>query len=291
MRNLIFAPYPYQYTFNRLPQISLLVFIVGFLFVYIFRPFNVYFPEHKFNYLYISLIQSSTSSLIFFTYFSLFNLFSGKNKLGAGWCLYKEILLVLFWCMFSGTRAFFIRELIYNNPNNFSWRYLFEEISHSFLIIGGFIGIYTIINYSRHTLLNKKEALTFRNNLSRNYSELPESFKVIHIEAKVKKDNFDLNLNRFVIAKADGNYVEFYMENSKGIDKKIVRLSLKNLDDQLKSYKFIIRTHRTFIVNTRKIRKVSGNALGYVLHFDQIDFQIPVARGKIKEFNLTRTRN
>lgn len=283
MKNLVFKPYPYQYTFERLPQITLLIFTVDFLFLFIFRPFNVNYSEHRFNYLSQTLIQSSMAALVILIHLSLFNVFFRKWKSDSEWKLYKEVLLILGACFYLGIKAFFIRELIYDNPNNFSLNYFYEEITHSFLVGGVFFGIYTFVNYYRLSILNKKEALTISKDLGK---DRLESSEVIHIETHVKNDSFDLDLDQFILARADGNYVEFYIKNSTGIDKKLVRLSLKDLEDQLKSHRFIIRTHRTFVVNSRKIKKVSGNALGYAIDFDDVDFQVPVSRGKIKEFNL-----
>ncbi|HMT30713.1 MAG TPA: LytTR family transcriptional regulator DNA-binding domain-containing protein, partial [Bacteroidia bacterium] len=41
---------------------------------------------------------------------------------------------------------------------------------------------------------------------------------------------------------------------------------------------FIIRTHRAYLVNLRKVKKVEGNSQGYRLVFENVDETVPVAR-------------
>ncbi len=284
MKNLFFETYPYSFPTKKLPRISLLVFLAIFIIVYIFRPFNVNFSEHKFNYLTLCIIQAATGGFSFFLYFNIFNFFSRKWRLKNDWNLFKETVTVFFAASFMGIGAFLIRNIIYDNPYNFSLKYFIEEIFHAWLIGGVFYLFYTVVNYYRFSNLEIKETKLAN---EAHHKVRTDIVNTVPIKTHVKSDKFDLDLNKFLIAKADGNYVEIYSENKDEIDKNLVRLSLKDLEKQLKPHKFITRTHRTFLVNTKKVANVSGNASGYELEFDKLDFLVPVSRGNIKNFDLT----
>ena len=135
---------------------------------------------------------------MFFVYVSLFNLFSLKWKSAEGWMIYKEFLLVFFASFFVGVGAFLIRDIIYINPHNVSLKYFLEEIFHAVLIVGGAFSLFTVINYYRLSIVNQKEADSFESNLEKDVSE--QNIKIC-IEADVKNDSFDLNLNEFIFAK------------------------------------------------------------------------------------------
>ncbi|PLX09668.1 MAG: hypothetical protein C0596_01215 [Marinilabiliales bacterium] len=45
-----------------------------------------------------------------------------------------------------------------------------------------------------------------------------------------------------------------------------------------------MKTHRAYIVNIYKVKKVSGNSQGYVLTIENCEVQIPVSRSQTKLF-------
>ena len=134
MKNVFLKPYPYIFTYKKLPQISFIFFIIVFLIVYLFRPFDVNFSEHNFNYLTVCIIQAFSASLNFFIFFNLFNLISRKLRLNSEWSIYKETITIFFALTFKGIGGFLIRNIIYNNPRNISLRYFVEEILHAWLV-------------------------------------------------------------------------------------------------------------------------------------------------------------
>jgi len=103
------------------------------------------------------------------------------------------------------------------------------------------------------------------------------------IDFETKNVNFsDVEISdvekNFVLAKSDGNYCLIcYLNENKEFEKKLVRISLSNIESQLVSNK-IIRCHRSFLVNTRFNLSKKGNAQGYKLKLQFIDELIPVSR-------------
>ena len=49
-------------------------------------------------------------------------------------------------------------------------------------------------------------------------------------------------------------------------------------EELLKEHKFIVKCHRSFMVNIDYIDRFEGNLQGYKLYFEHIDFPIPVSK-------------
>ncbi len=92
-------------------------------------------------------------------------------------------------------------------------------------------------------------------------------------------------IDNLLFVKADGNYIEVYTNENNNLETKLYRASIQSVEDKLVDYPFIMRTHRTYIVNVNNIAYTKGNARNYHLFFDETDINIPVARSRFKKFN------
>ncbi len=275
-------PYPFYYQGKNLLIISGLLFVMTFLFNYIFEPFNVNIPEHKLNYFWISFIHACSPSVII----GFFSLYKSTSKTEENWNVRKEILLISAFLLLVGIAQFLIRDVIYNNPNNWSWRYLFEEIRNTFLV-GTLFAIFLIsLNYNRLNTKHVKNAnaINFSGKVVKNAAN-----SNVFIKTQVKGDAFNLNLETLLFAKAEGNYVELYL-NENRINRVIKRITLKELETTLKQHQYIIKTHRSYLVNLHYVKSVVGNAQGYKLQLYNYDEKIPVSRNRTQEFDALVTR-
>jgi DNA-binding LytR/AlgR family response regulator len=201
------------------------------------------------------------------------------------WSVRKEILLIMTFLVLVGMVQFLIRDLIYDNSNNWSWKYLIEEIRNTLLIGSLFAILFTSLNFNRLNARNVKKAkeLNAAPHPPKNISN-----KIIQIETSVKSDAFELNVDRLLFAKAVGNYVEIYLrEDPPG--KMLKRITLKDLLTVLSPFPNIIKTHRSYLVNLDFVDQVTGNAQGYKLKLSNCAEKIPVARNLIHSFNAKIT--
>ncbi len=288
-------PYPFYYKGKSLWMIAIILFTFSFVFNYFFQPFNVYHPEHKMSYLIISVIHSITPFVILL----LFSIFRVSPEAEEKWTVLKEMLLMVVLLFLVGVGQFLIRDIIYDNPDNWSLRYLFEEIRNTFFV-GSLIMIILIsLNFNRLNCRNKKQADEL--NLSSDFSDLnhkgrenmtsknrPDS--KVFIETQVKSDDFVLCVDNLLFAKSEGNYIEFYLRDV-NVDKIVKRLTLKELESALEPFPEIIRTHRSYLVNANQIKGVEGNAQGYKLKLKSYEGTIPVSRNMIGSFNNVMSRN
>lgn len=101
------------------------------------------------------------------------------------------------------------------------------------------------------------------------------------------KDSFLVNPESVFYIESAGNYIRIvYLENDQ-VRKKLLRSTIKQVEDLLQSHPVFIRCHRAFIVNTNHILSVSGNAQGYKLSLHSIEETIPVSRTYINLLNAS----
>ncbi|MFY0599448.1 MAG: LytTR family transcriptional regulator [Cyclobacteriaceae bacterium] len=262
-------PYPFYYEGKSLLAIMGLLFLMTFIFNYAFEPFNVTYAEHKMDYIWISAIHSLTPAIAIF-FLSLAGI---ALKVEAKWNIWKEALFISFFFLTVGIIQFLIRDLIYDNANNWSWQYLLEEVKNTFMVGSLFAAILLPINFNRLNTQNIRNARVLNDTITEE-SQASTPKNIIRIEET------ELDLTQFIFAKAEGNYLEIHLNNH---PKKLIRATLKNLETLLANHSHLIKTHRSYLVNSNYIEKVTGNAQGYQLLIK--NHKVPVSRNMIEDFN------
>ena len=286
MQVVTYLNQPYPFYYHELRRVFLFlcfISIASFLFTYLFEPFIVNVDEHKINSLWIVVWHSVIPIPIAFMYF-----FFLKNtvKSTENWTLGKEFLHLGIILFLIGLASFLIRDFIYTNPDNWSFRYLWEEIRNTFLV--GLLLLIIFLPLNRERLSNKH--LKQLKQLPDHKKEIKGSNTIVPILTPIAEESFELNLNSFLYAKVDGNYLEVFYDSSSKKERELKRLTLKEFEDQLRSYPFIFKVHRSYIANLKTITSISGNAQGYLLYLKgHPQRAIPVSRSKIKEFNKSYT--
>lgn len=275
-------PYPYYNSSNRLPKLIGFVFIFVFLFLYFFKPFLLTKTEHKYSYIIICLLHALNAAMIFGTYFFAINSLCKKLIAEETWRVYKAILITSLLFLFIGIGSFLLRPLIYDNPDNFSARYFIEETFNTFLLGSLVFAAFTLVHFYKLIKRNQAAAGNFEQQLA---PQKPEATEELIISIIAENAPFEINTRKFLFANADGNYVTFYFTEGGAVVKHQKRITLKNLEDQLKPFApFVIKSHRAYLVNTKNIIHMTGNAQGYQLYFKDIDAAIPVSRAMIPAF-------
>jgi DNA-binding LytR/AlgR family response regulator len=123
-------------------------------------------------------------------------------------------------------------------------------------------------------------------NLKFSQPSYPTEFPLskVFIKTQVNIDDFDLIPEQLIVARADGNYMELYVQQGSNVQKIIKRMSLKKLEEQLRDFPFILKTHRAYLVNLRKVCNSKGNAQGYQLSLHGFEEMVPVSRSMIPNF-------
>jgi LytTr DNA-binding domain len=99
-------------------------------------------------------------------------------------------------------------------------------------------------------------------------------------------ENFSLLVAEVAFIRSADNYVEIVFKEGDGFKKKLIRNTLKNIEQQIRQYSNFIRCHRICIVNVHFIEKLTRNNDNHLLVIKGYNEQLPVSRQyllKLKE--------
>lgn len=279
IKKLIFQPYPFYFKGRSLWVILGLIFVIGLAFNYFFEPFIVNPKEHRMPYFWICAMHSF-NAIAAVLLMVLILYFMRPNY--DNWTVGKDLMFLFFVLLIIGIAQFLIRDLIYNNPRNWSTGYLLEEIRNTYLIGGLILLILVSLNFNRLYYQNKANAQAIR--LNPNADIKKRSPGTFFLSTQLKADDFDLDLERFLFARSDKNYVEFFLDGDGSSERLLKRMTIKALEQQLASHPNLYRCHRSYMVNLDKIAGIEGNAQGYRLKLKGSEHPVPVSRNLIRDF-------
>lgn len=255
--------------------IILVISFVVFFNINFLRPYGINNLQN--NIFYFALGYSFIIFSVLFTYFfiatSLFSKFFDEEK----WTIKKEIIGIV-----SVLTAIAILGWAYTNkvqiggknPENFTLLAFFKYT---------FSGIFPVIIYLflAELLLDKFRKDASKQVIKGKKKQIKEPIiktEKIKISSTNNKDFIEVNLKELVYVTSEGNYVSFFLKDKNKIKEEVLRGKLISLEKEFEKFNFIIRCHKSYIVNTSFVKNITGNARGYYLHFDGLDKEIPVSR-------------
>ncbi|WP_299209338.1 LytTR family DNA-binding domain-containing protein [uncultured Dokdonia sp.] len=266
------SPYPLLQKAKYKWLFALLSGLFVFVFLIVFQPFGAA-QSIAYKYVFLAGFGVSVFLGVAATYFILPKLFRDFFR-PEKWTIAKEILLQ--FCCILIISAF-------NSLHNYNW-WRDIDLYQNFIIflkITTSIGIFPIIGlifFKERTLSkrNIERAQLLSNRLP--IAAVEETITVQIQEENVKASPIVMQLSDFVYAQSEGNYVTiFYLEDST-LSRKLIRLSLKQLEIQLENHSQIKRCHRSYLINTKHIMAIDGNARSLTIQLDKVATLIPVSR-------------
>lgn len=200
--------------------------------------------------------------------------------------------LTLIWVMAT------ILEKIYFCPFDMAWIVVAKHTVVQVAIKGVIpIALCTLFLKAQILQENLREAILTNKELRKIQTLKKESRESIKMSTLVTlysdtSESLTFNLPDLLFIQADDNYSTVIWNEGGTIQKKLLRVNLKNLESQLNN-SFTLRCHRSYIVNVNAIAAISGNTNGYKLKINGSDFSIPVSRPKGKEVmeKISQLRN
>jgi hypothetical protein len=275
--------YPSRYRPENLVKTAGVIFTISLVFLFLFRPFGVYAPEHKINYFLICCLHALSPAIILCAYFTIVNYLGVKDPKFKNWNLLREYCHIGIVLLLTGVASFLMRDLIYQKTDNWSWNYLWEEIRNCF--IAGTL-FYFLMRLATFYFQSKKDSsLVFQFTPLRSESKTTAASALLFIKTQVKQDDFSLNLDDLLFVKAEGNYIELTTCSKSQVNSELKRISLTQFESQISAYSNFFRCHRAYLVNMLHVEKVSGNSQGYLLAFNNVQSMVPVSRSQLDGFN------
>ena len=113
-------------------------------------------------------------------------------------------------------------------------------------------------------------------------SFVPEKKDIIVKLKTDTKEELTIDLNKLIYVEAQENYSRVVWINDDEIVERLLRVTLKNIENQIVGGN-IIRCHRSYIINTKVRFTILGNSNGYWLKSKLLKDTIPISRSLGKE--------
>ena len=266
--------------FNSNLKLNLLLCLIissfVFIFLYVFQPFGIVnFKNNKLLYTAGFGLVSFILGFSFFVFLPKFLKKSFKN-----WTVGKNIVFFLFLVISISFGNWFYNSLV-KDIGGIELQSLRKIFFNTFSL-----SIFPIIVFTflKERLFRKK-----REKISKNIMEFKTSFEVEKIEKEIiiygdnNKENLTFNINNLVYITSNANYASFFINSKNNLEEHIIRNTLSNLFKSLESNTDFVRCHKSYIINSKYMDSISGNARGYFLESELLSIKIPISRGFKKE--------
>ncbi|MFO7370655.1 MAG: LytTR family DNA-binding domain-containing protein [Bacteroidales bacterium] len=271
MLKILNKPYPFNddLKFNTLA--IFFITLILFVFLYLFEPFDMDSLPVRQKYIMVSGFSVITF-LALTLHLMIIPSFFPKGFSSTNWTIKKEILWNL-WILFTILAGYFLFTRFMG-----LMKFGFDMVITLVFVAIIPISIIIIINYNKMIRSHLKLADDMNKKLREN-KDVHD--KVVYFNSDYQKDNLVIKINSLLLIRSANNYIEVFWREGELIKSQMIRMSLLNAEKILKDYKFVLKCHRSYLININYIEKVEGNSQGYKLYFENVSFPIPVSKNSI----------
>ncbi|MGC9353217.1 MAG: LytTR family transcriptional regulator DNA-binding domain-containing protein [Mariniphaga sp.] len=277
LKKLIFEKFPQNFIIKHPLYGAMLVAGFTLVFALLYKPLGSH-ASRFLGYEATMAVYALISGASLFGWINLlvrFSFFSKKAK----WTFAKELLAIVILLFALGVVIYFAAFILEEPANRWNFPTFFDSVKNAFLI--GIIPFlfFTALNYLYWISPEEKYGTSSDSNNTAAVEEL------VQISSQLKKESLSFYPSEFIYAESDSNYINFYLISDDKLRKKVIRNSITDVEQQLAHIPYLVRTHRAFIVNLKKIKSKKGNSLGYRLRLQGTDAEIPVSRNNTQNFS------
>lgn len=279
--NWLSTPYYFNPTIKFKLKVSLFHGLFIFLFLYLFRPFylaefEIIILEYTLG---IGIIAFLGTFIVLYFPALIFKEYFNEDN----WTIGRNLFLMVIAITFIGILLWYFGEM-YKEPYHLKKLSLLQFLSYTFLV--SLIPLTFFIFINEKNVREKREKKVFEIKEINRKKEINTSKKLtkeISIHSDNGKENITFHIDNLVYITSQGNYASFFLKNEGDLQEKILRVTLTKIATELKEYSYIIRCHKSYIVNINIINDIYGNARGYLLKSVFIPIDIPVSRSFSRE--------
>ncbi|MFW5756737.1 MAG: LytR/AlgR family response regulator transcription factor [Tangfeifania sp.] len=218
-------------------------------------------------------LNAGIAAYISIRLFKKLNWFSNPNE----WNLLKEIVFIVLIMAVFGIVIYLLAFWLEPPADRWNLATFLDSFKYAF-----FTGI---VPFAFFTAINYQSLFITRISVIAGSDERMPLENKIQIRSKLKKDELIFYPSQLIYAESDGNYVVFSLLVDGKATKKMIRISMGEVERQLSDFPEFFRTHRAFMVNLKKVTTKKGNSSGYQLKLSNTDFEVPVSRQNTKSFD------
>ena len=126
---------------------------------------------------------------------------------------------------------------------------------------------------------HRKLTLTKSDAVASDDEVLPEHTEIINLMDNNGNLKLSVKLDNLYYIKAEDNYINVYYQRSGTIASYMLRCKMKTIEDNCVDISSLMRCHRSYIVNIKKVSVLHNEADGFILEFDREGLDsIPVSK-------------
>lgn len=268
---ILSEPHPHSAPLQNRLLICIVFSTFVFLFLWVFQPFG------------LSSLPKGIMQVAFgygavcFTLMFLLNIVIieafRKSFREERWTLAKELLWIILNTLLIGLGNAVYTSYVLGWGLNTNVLVTFELYTVAIGVIPSSVMI--VFTHKRMNTKYAHEAEQLNNKIT---PKEPHHNNLITIQSENKGEKLSLDADNILFINSAENYIEVHFLQKGLVQKKVLRNTLKQVEEDTKEFGSLMRCHRGYIVNTDKVKKISGNAQGYKLHFNQTDALVPVSR-------------
>jgi len=280
MLNSLNKKYPFNEDLRLNLQSIFGVSLGVFLFLLFFQPLEPATSDFDKKLLIITGFGGITLLLLLFLRVFLPS-FLPKLFITQKWNLKKEILLHFLFVVLNTVAFAFFAAYVGRIEITFS-------LTVKMVLISLIPVLFLVIIYEYRFLKSRTKNLLsqIKDIVPADYETEPEPVPLIEFESENQAENFHLFPEQIILIGAASNYIEIVYKQNEKVSRRLVRNTLKKTEKQLLQYPFLLRCHRSYIVNIHSIRKIHKSPEGLKLELYDYPREINVSRQyilKIKE--------
>ena len=270
-------PYYFNHSISYRFMISFGFSFFVFVFLYLLTPFNLinlknYLLEYVLG---LSLVVFLALLFLFFILPLIFKNFFKKDE----WTIGKNVLFIVVNLFVT---SFFLWLFNYKIKPKYGLKALsLSRFTYYTFIVGLFPSILVIFFNEKKArykkIKNAEEILSVKKTKKTFYS--PK----IKFTSSDTNESILISVDTLVYITVQNNYTCFFVYENNTLKEHIIRITLKNVEELISSYKEFYRCHKSYIVNANYINNITGNARGYQLYTSVENVKIPVSRNFPKE--------
>ncbi|MFA6334801.1 MAG: LytTR family DNA-binding domain-containing protein [Bacteroidales bacterium] len=274
-------PFPFYETYR---QKLIVPFLFGLFIMFFLFAFN---PSHNTDFISEQFFKVFAYGFITFFTMSMFNmafpLVLPKVFDSEKWNVQKTIVFLLLTILSIGMlNGLFGYQ--FDNPDNNSHFFLFLLSVLVRTITIGILPIIIFVFYFEKSLYKKHQLLALETieKIKETKISKQENSEIVNITSPNTKVKVELVCNDLYCIKAEENYCTCFFNKDNHVEKTMIRISLKQIEQIFSKSDRIIRCHKSYIVNLDKVSDITGNARGYFFTIDELNFKIPGSRNLSK---------
>lgn len=272
-------PYPFERNWKSILRSAVFAGLFVAFFLYFIKPFGTQIsPGSEMKFLiicgYFGLVTCVTTLIFNGLCFVFPNVFEEEK-----WRVWKEILFNLVFIACIGFANLLLAKVLWKVPLTARMFWIWQGFTFAIGVFPAFFGAF----WGQMKMSQKYVAEAAKLQMPHMHTTAhplnnPILDQPIVFMGDNQNERLSLQADQLAYLASQDNYVQVFFFDQGLLKNRLLRATLRKMEEAIAGRPEFFRCHRTYIVNFDKIEKVSGNAQGYRLHLSGVEDSIPVSR-------------